>query len=127
MVGPKTTTVEDTQYLADVAAADPSLSAYVQKQGNTALDALLTDGSAFCAFLKRGGGIDNAMASLVIGARSDESKTHLPSTVTTFNTIDAVALITLCPDEQKLIPAADQARIESLAKSLGALPSSQSG
>jgi hypothetical protein len=83
-----------------------------------ALQALLTDGSAFCAFLKRGGGVDDAMESVVIGARSVESQTHLPKSVTTFNAIDAVALVELCPPEQKLLPSADQAHIESLSKSL---------
>jgi hypothetical protein len=122
LVGRKTNTVQDTQYLADLAQADPSLSSYVQSEGNTALEALLTDGSAFCAFLQRGGGLDNAMASLVIGANSVESQTHLPSNVTTFNAIDAVSLITLCPDEQKLIPASDQTKIQSLEKSLGGSP-----
>jgi hypothetical protein len=118
LIAPKTSTVQDTQYLTDLAQADPSLSSYVQSQGNTALDALLTDGSAFCAFLQRGGGLDNAMESLVVGANSVESQTHLPSSVTTFNAIDAVSLVALCPDEQKLIPAADQTKIQSLEKSL---------
>ena len=121
LVGPKTNAVQDTQYLADLAHADPTLASYVETQGNTALDALLTDGSAFCAFLQRGGGLDNAMASLVVGANSVESQTHLPSSVTTFNAIDAVSLISLCPDEQKLIPVADRTKIQSLAKSLRGL------
>jgi len=111
---PKTSPAQDAQYLADVAEADSALASYVQTQGNVALRALLTDGSAFCAFLQRGGGIDNAMASVVIGARTVESQTHLPSTVTTFNTIDAVALLTLCPSEQTLLPPDDQARIRQL-------------
>jgi hypothetical protein len=119
LVGPKANTVQDTQYLADLAQADPSLASYVQSQGNTALEALLTDGSAFCAFLQRGGGLDNAMESLAIGANSVESQTHLPLNVTTFNAIDAVSLITLCPAEQKLIPAVDQTKIQSMEKSLG--------
>jgi hypothetical protein len=95
----------------------------VQAQGNVALRALLTDGSAFCAFLGRGGGIDNAMASVVIGARSVEPQTHLPSTVTTFNAIDAVALLTLCPSEQKLVPAQDRAKIRQLGNALAGGPS----
>ena len=59
------------------------------------------------------------MTSLVVGANSEESQTHLPATVTTYNTIDAVALLKLCPAEQKLIPAADRSRIRSLAQALG--------
>ncbi len=119
LAAPKTSDAQDAEYLSDVAQADPALSSYVQAQGNVALRALLTDGTAFCAFLQRGGGIDNAMTSLVIGANSVESQTHLPATVTTFNTIDAVALLTLCPTEQKLVPAADRSRIQALAKALG--------
>jgi len=120
---PKTSPAQDAQYFADVAQADSALASYIQTQGNVALQALLTDGSAFCAFLQRGGGIDNAMASVVIGARTLESQTHLPSTVTTFNTIDAVALLTLCPSDQKLIPASDQSKIRQLGDAL-ATPSS---
>ncbi len=118
LAAPETSPAQDADYLADVAQADSTLGSYIQAQGNVALRALLTDGSAFCAFLQRGG-IDNAMASLVVGAKSIESETHLPSTVTTFNTIDAVALLTLCPSEQSLIPASDQAKIHSLGKALG--------
>ena len=81
--------------------------------------ALLTDGSAFCAFLPRRGGIDEAMTSLVAGANSVEAQTHLPATVTTYNTIDAVALLELCPDEQKVLPAADRSRLRTLAQALG--------
>ena len=119
LVAPRTSDAQDTEYLSDVARADPALNSYIQAQGNVALRALLTDGTAFCAFLQRGGGIDNAMTSLVIGANSVQSQTHLPATVTTFNTIDAVALLTLCPTEQKLLPAADRSRIQALAKALG--------
>jgi hypothetical protein len=119
LAGPNTSDAQDTEYLSDVAEADPALNSYIQAQGNVALRALLTDGAAFCAFLQRGGGIDNAMTSLVIGANSVESQTHLPATVTTFNTIDGVALLTLCPAEQRLLPAADQSRIQALAKALG--------
>jgi hypothetical protein len=119
LAAPKTSEAQDAEYLADVAQADSALGSYIQEQGNVALQALLTDGSAFCAFLQRGGGIDNAMASLVIGANGVESQTHLPSTVTTFNTIDVVALLTLCPSEQSLVPASDQAKIRNLGKALG--------
>jgi hypothetical protein len=116
---PDASTTQDSQFFEDLAQADPALATYVNAYSNVALKALLTDGSAFCAFLNRGGGIDNAMEDVVIGARSVESQTNLPSTVTTFNSIDAVALIALCPSEQKLIPAADQAHLQSLEKSLG--------
>jgi hypothetical protein len=118
LVAPKTNPVEDGQYLSDLAAADPGLASYVSKDGNVALQALLTDGAGFCAFLTRGGGIDNAMESLAAGAQSVESQTHLPQSVTTFNAIDSVALLTLCPSELKLIPSADQARIEQLGASI---------
>jgi hypothetical protein len=119
LAAPKSSTAEDTEYLSDVAHADPVLSSYIRARGNVALRALLTDGSAFCAFLERGGGIDSAMTSLVVGAHSDESQTHLPATVTTYNTIDAVALLKICPAEQNLVPAADRSRIRELAQTLG--------
>jgi len=116
---PKTTPAQDAQYFEDLARADPALATYVQTQGDIALRALLTDGSAFCAFLQRGGGIDTAMASLVEGANTVESQTHLPSNVTTFNAIDAVALLALCPAEQTLVPASDRAKINQLGLALG--------
>ena len=115
---PKTSPAQDGQYFTDLAEADPALGSYVQAQRNVALRALLTDGTAFCAFLERGEDIDDAMASVVIGARSLEPQTHLPSTVTTFNTIDAVALLTLCPSYQMLLPAQDRSRIRQLGKAL---------
>ena len=49
---------------------------YEQTQGNVALRALLTDGSAFCAFLQGGAGIDNAMVSV---AWEQEAKRHRPT------------------------------------------------
>ena len=119
LAAPKASPAEDTDYLSDVARADPALESYIQTRGNVALRALLTDGSAFCAFLQRGGGIDSAMASLVVGANGVESQTHLPATVTTYNTIDAVALLKLCPGEQKLVPAPDRSRIRDLGRTLG--------
>jgi hypothetical protein len=118
LTGPKTSATKDSQYLLDVAKVDPALSSYVQENGNVALRALLTDGSAFCAFLGRGGGIDAALTSVAVGARSVESKTHLPLKVVTFNTMEAVALLTLCPTDQKLIPAADRQKIRSLGRAL---------
>jgi hypothetical protein len=118
LAGPKTSAAKDSQYLLDVAKADPALSSYVQQHGNVALRALLTDGAAFCAFLTRGGGIDAALTSVAIGARSVESQTHLPLKVVTFNTMEAVALLTLCSSDQKLIPASDRAKIRKLGRAL---------
>jgi len=118
LVGPGTSATQDTTYLSDVAKADPALANYIQERGNVALRALLTDGGAFCGFLHRGGGIDNAMLSVVVGARSVESKTHLPSKVATFNTMEAVALLTLCPSDRKLVPAAVRSKLHVLAEDL---------
>ena len=56
VVGPRTSAVQDGRYLTDVAQADSDLATYVQHDGDVALKAMLTDGSAFCAFLRRGGG-----------------------------------------------------------------------
>jgi hypothetical protein len=42
--------------------------------------------------------------------------------VTTFNTIEGVALLTLCPSEQKLLPASVRTRIHKLGRSLGKQP-----
>ena len=119
LTAPKTTAAADAAFLADVTEADPALVTYEQQHGNVALRALLTDGSAFCAFLQQGGGIDSAMVAVATGAQTVEAQTHLPSTVTTFNTIEAVALLTLCPSDLQLVPAADQARIRSLGVALG--------
>ena len=119
LVAPKTTPIQDALYFQDLAKADPSLASYVNTDQGVALKALITDGSAFCAFLRRGGGIDDAMASVVTGANSVESQTHLPASVATYNAIDASALITLCPDEQNLIPSPDQAHIRQLEQALG--------
>jgi hypothetical protein len=115
---PKTSIAQDGQFLTKVTEADPALANYEQKEGNVALRALLTDGSAFCAFLNRGAGIDNALASVAIGARGDEAKTHLPLSVTTFNTIEAVALLTLCSHDQKLLTPSDRSRIRKLGDAL---------
>jgi hypothetical protein len=116
LVGPKTTPTQDTTYLSDVAKADPALTTYIAQRGNVALRALLTDGAAFCAFLQRGGGIDNAILSVAEGAKSVESATHLPAKIATFNTMESVALLTLCPSDQKLVPAAVRAKLRVLAK-----------
>jgi len=115
---PRISYAQDLKFFTDVTEADPALYKYEQKQGNVALRALLTDGSAFCALLKRGGGIDDALVAEASGARSAESQTHLPLSVTTFNAIEAVALLTLCPSEQKLLPSSDRTKIRSLGHEL---------
>jgi hypothetical protein len=119
LVAPKTTPVEDARYLTDVTKADPDLATYVQQQGDLALKTMLTDGAAFCAFLHRGGGIDAALLNVAAGAKSVESKTHLPASVATFNSIEAVALIDLCPAEQKLVPASVRTKLHRLRSALG--------
>jgi hypothetical protein len=115
---PKTSPVKDSRYLLDVTNVDPALASYVQQRGNVALRALLTDGSAFCAFLSRGGGVDAALTSVAIGAKSVEAHTHLPMKIVTFNTMEAVALLALCPSDQKLLPASDRSRIRALQRAL---------
>jgi hypothetical protein len=115
---PATSATDDAAYLSEVTEADPPLATYEQKHGNVALRALLTDGSGFCALLGRGGGVDKALVDLAVGARSDEAHTHLPLKVTTFNAIEAVALLTLCPSEQRFLPAADQTKIRQLGAAL---------
>jgi hypothetical protein len=119
---PKTSYAQDTKYFTEVAQADAALVTYQQKQGNVALRALLTDGSAFCALLKRSRQIDEALVAEADGVRSTEAQTKLPLSVTTFNTIEAVALLTLCPSEQKLVPASVRSRIRKLGKSLATRP-----
>ena len=98
---PKTSYAQDTKYFTDVTEADPALVTYEQQQGNVALRALLTDGSAFCALLRRGGGIDAALVAEADGATSTEAQTKLPLSVTTLNTIESVALLTLCPPNKR--------------------------
>lgn len=115
---PKTSRAQDTKYFSDVTLADPTLATYARKNGNVALRALLTDGTAFCVLLKRGGGIDQALVAEADGVRSTESQTRLPLSVTTFNTIEAVALLTLCPTEQHLVPASVRSRIRHLGDAL---------
>ncbi len=119
LTAPKTSFAQDTKFFTDVTEADPALITYEKNHGNVALQALLTDGSAFCALLKRGGGIDKALVAEAEGARSTESRTSLPLSVTTFNTIESVALLTLCPSEQKLVPASVRTRIRNLGDALG--------
>ena len=118
LTAPSASVAADGRYFTEVAEADPTLATYEQQRGNVALRALLTDGSAFCAFLHRGGGVDQALVSVAVGARSDESQTHLPLSVTALNTIESVALLTLCPSYQSLLPASDRAKIRDLGASL---------
>ncbi len=115
---PTTTPAEDAAYLSEVTEADSALASYEQQRGNVALRALLTDGSAFCALLGRERDVDKALVDLALGARGDEAQSHLPLSVTTFNSIEAVALLTLCPAEQRLLPAADQAKLRALGAAL---------
>ncbi|HMK98541.1 MAG TPA: hypothetical protein VK425_13395 [Acidimicrobiales bacterium] len=119
-MAPKTSATQDLDYFKDLAKADPGLASYVGTWDNVALRALMTDGSAFCAFLEQSKSVDVAMASLVIGARSVETQTHLPISVKTFNAVDAVALVVLCPSEIKLLPSVDQSRINHLGAALKA-------
>jgi len=83
---------------------------------------MLTDGSAFCAFLARGGGLDSALLDVAVGAKSVELQTHLPASVTTFNTIESVALLTLCPSEERLVPISVELKLAKLATTLGSSP-----
>jgi hypothetical protein len=119
---PRTSDTQDTKFFADVAEADSALASYEQKQENVALRALLTDGSAFCALLTRKGGLDEALVEEATGVRGTETQTHLPLSVTTFNTIESVALLTLCPSEQKLLPTSVRTKILDLGKSLATRP-----
>lgn len=112
--------VDDAAFLADVSRVDPALATYEQRHGNVALRSLLTDGSAFCDFLARDGDIDDAMVSVAVAAQRVESQTDLPMSVTTFNTIEAVAVLRLCPSQESAIPTADRARIRALGATLGA-------
>jgi hypothetical protein len=106
-----------------VTEVDPALATYEKTSGNVALRSLLTDGSAFCAFLKRDGDLDTAMVSVAVGARQVESQTQLPLSVTTFNAVDSVALLTLCPSLQSVVPTSDLARIRRLGAALAQPPS----
>jgi hypothetical protein len=115
---PSATVAEDSQFLTEVTEVDPALTNYEKRSGNVALRSLLTDGSAFCAFLQRDRDIDAAMVSVVVGARQVESQTHLPLSVTTFNTVDTVALLTLCPSLQSVVPAKDLVKIRKLGSEL---------
>lgn len=111
---PKTSVQQDSKFFSEVTEADPSLESYEQKRGNVALEALLTDGSAFCALLKHGGGIDEALVAEAEGVRSTETQTSLPLSVTTFNAIESTALLALCPSEQRLVPASVRSKLHRL-------------
>jgi hypothetical protein len=117
---PRTSTTQDARYLTDVADADSDLVSYVNQYGNAALRGLLADGLAFCAFLKRGGGIDNALVNEAVGARADEKSTHLPLNIHTFNTLESVALVDLCPGETRLVPTSVRAELRQLSGELRA-------
>lgn len=119
---PRTSFAQDTKFFTDVAEADRALASYEQKQESVALRALLTDGTAFCALLKSGGGLDDALVEEATGARGTEPQTHLPLSVTTFNTIETVALLTLCPAEEKLVPTSVRTKIRNLQKTLAKQP-----
>jgi len=112
----------DALFLSEVTEVDPGLVTYEKEFGNVALRSLLTDGSAFCAFLDSDRDIDTAMVSVVVGARHVEVQTHLPLSVTTFNAVDSVALLTLCPTLQSKVPTSDLAKIRQLGEEL-AVPS----
>jgi hypothetical protein len=118
LAAPKASVAQDAQYLSEVTEADPALATYEKKSGNVALRSLLTDGSAFCAFLNRDRDMDTAMVSVVVGARQVEAESHLPMTVTTFNAVDAVALLTLCPSLQSVVPRRDMVKIRQLGAAL---------
>jgi hypothetical protein len=114
----KSSVASDALFLSEVTEVDPALVQYEKKSGNVALRSLLTNGSAFCAFLRRSRDIDTAMVSVVVGARHVEGRTHLPMTVTTFNAVDSVALLTLCPSLVTTVPASDRVRIRALGATL---------
>ena len=115
---PHTTVAQDQRFFTDTTEADPGLVSYEKEYGNVALRALLTDGTAFCALLQRGDELDEALVTVAGGARSEESQTHLPLSVTTFNTVESVALLTLCPATLKQLPSAVRAKVNSLGTEL---------
>ncbi len=115
---PTATSADDALYLTEITEVDPALTSYERTSGNVALRALLTDGSAFCAFLQRDGHLDEAMVAVALGARNVEAQTHLPLSVTTFNSVESIALLTLCPSLQSLVPSSDMVKIRQLGTSL---------
>jgi len=120
---PRTSAAQEAHYLTDVAQADTDLIPYVNQYGNAALRGMLTDGLAFCAFLVRSGNIDGALVDVAVGARADEKRTHLPLSVHTFNTLEALALIDLCPREQRLVPVTVRQELQQLTVALRSRPS----
>jgi predicted solute-binding protein len=72
--------------------------------------------------LNRDKDIDTAMVSVAVGARQVEPQTHLPLSVTTFNAVDSVALVTLCPSLESVVPQSDLKKIRKLSAEL-AVPS----
>ena len=114
----KTTVAQDQGFFTEVTKADPKLATYAQQQGNMALQALLTAGSAFCVLLKQGGGIDKALVGVAEGVRDTQSQTNFPLSVTSLNTVEAVSLLTLCPSEQRLVPASVRSKIRTLRAEL---------
>jgi predicted solute-binding protein len=72
--------------------------------------------------LNRDRDIDTAMVSVAVGARQVESQTHLPMSVTTFNAVDSVALLTLCPSLESVVPSSDLAKIRKLGAALAVAP-----
>ena len=60
--------------------------------------------------------LNDALVEEASGARSTEAQTHLPLSVTTFNTIESVSLLTLCPSEQKLLPASVRTKSAASAR-----------
>ena len=120
---PRTSTAQEARYLTDVAWADADLVPYVNQYGNAALRGMLTDGLAFCAFLVRSGNIDGALVDVAVGARADEKRTHLPLSVHTFNTLESLALIDLCPREQHLVPVTVRKELQQLTAALRSRPS----
>jgi len=119
---PQASVADVAQFLTEVTDVDPALKSYEKQSGNVALRALITDGSAFCAFLNRDRDIDTAMVSVAVGARQVESQTHLPMSVTTFISVDSVALLSLCPSLQSVVPSPDLAKIRKLGAALAVAP-----
>jgi len=122
LMAPTSSVAGDAQFLSDVTEVDPRLTTYEKKSGNVALRSLLTDGTAFCSFLNRDKDIDTAMVSVAVGARQVEPRTHLPLSVTTFNAVDSLALVTLCPSLESVVPQSDLKKIRKLSAEL-AVPS----
>jgi hypothetical protein len=116
---PSPSVLEDGQFLAEVSEVDPTLASYEKTSGNLALASLLNAGTAFCGFLGRDRDLDTAMVSVAVGAQHQETASHLPLSVTTFNTIDSLALLSLCPSLQSMVPSSVRARIHQLGSSIG--------